>query len=335
MKYKNKMIILIILIILCLVLTILSMSLSVNFKYIDEVHFVEEGKVNYSVYLKDNDYFEEDYLPEGKQYIASLIEYVDANFLYTFDGYDENDYEYEYSITADLVAHEKNNPKEVLYEKEFILKDIQKIDNKNPFVINENVKINYDEYNSIINDFKSDYALSADSYLNVKLNVLWKAKNEIFNQKVEKENHINLMIPLSEQTINVNIDTKDINQDYAVQSTPKFHILNKIYFAAFIIFIIADVILIVTIIVSYLVERKNKGKYLLMIEKIEKQYDRAIVETNSLPENISNVIDVDSFEELLDARENIEKPILHLKEDLQSTFVIVDNDIMYRYIIKK
>ena len=60
-----------------------------------------------------------------------------------------------------------------------------------------------------------------------------------------------------------------------------------------------------------------------------------ITELNVLPEITSNVIDVGTFEELLDARENVEKPILHKKTDIGSIFMIADDNIVYRYILRK
>ncbi len=335
MRFKYKILVLWTLFLLCMFLTLFSLRNAINFWSIEEVNFQEEGKVNYLVYLKENDYFSETYLTEGKQYIASLVDYVDANFTYSFNGYKENDYKYEYSIIATLIANQKDKPDEILYEKDFILKDKQQVEDINPFVINENIKIDYDYYNSIINEFKSTYALSIDSYLKVQLNIYWSAKDKIFDKDVGKTNHLDLVIPLSQQTIKVTMNTNDINQNVSVQSDPSIKLTNKVFFVSFWLFIFADLWLGLLIVNTYVLEKKRKGEYLLKLEKIEKQYDRAIVETNILPKKAKNIIDVNSFEELLDARENVEKPILHKKETDGSIFVIIDDDIMYRYILKK
>ena len=283
MKFKYKVFVLWLLFLLCMFLTLFSLKNAINFWSIKEVHFLENGEVNYSVYLKENDYFSENYLPEGKQYIASLVDYVDANFLYTFTGNDDYSYKYAYSITATLMANQKDKPDEILYEKSFVLKDKTEVDNINPFVINENIKVDYDKYNSIINDFKSTYALSIDAYLKVQLNIYWNVEDKVFDKEVGKINHLDLVIPLSEQTIKVTMDTNDINENVSVQSDPSIELLNAVYFGAFWFFVFADVWLGLLVINTYTLEKKRKGEYLLKLEKIQRQYDRAIVETNMIP----------------------------------------------------
>ena len=65
-------------------LTFFSLINGINFAAIKEVSFSEEGTLDYSVQLKENDYFQETYLPSGRQYIAGLIKYVDVMFNYSF-----------------------------------------------------------------------------------------------------------------------------------------------------------------------------------------------------------------------------------------------------------
>lgn len=317
-------------------LTFFSLINGINFASIKEVSFSETGTLDYSVQLKENDYFQETYLPSGRQYIAGLIKYVDVMFNYSFKGNNDFDYMHSYSITATLIAHEKDKPDQILYEKDYVLKDKQAFDNKNPFVINENIRIDYDYYNQIINNFKSDYALSLDSYLKVSLNIDWNVQDEVFEKRVGKSDSLDLKIPLSQQTIKVAMDTDGLNKSTIVQSEPRIELMNTIYLILFWVFVGCDIFTTLAIVRLYVSERKRKGKFNLELEKIQRQYDRAIVETNILPMfDESNIIDVKTFEELLDARENVEKPILHKRDADMSTFVIVDNDLLYRYILRK
>ncbi len=334
MNSKYKIICLWLLLMSGIFLTLLSFKNAISWS-VKEEKFYEEGNVNYSVYLKDNNYFTEKFLPEGKQYITSLIDYVDTTFTYTFQGNEAYNYKYSYDITATLVANQKDSPDEVLYDKDFVLKEKEEKSGINPFVINENIKIDYGYFNSIMNEFKSTYALSMDAYLKVQLNIYWDVKEPIFGQKVDKKSSLDLVIPLSEQTIKVGMDTNDINNQVSVKSKPTIQLNNMIYFIMFWIFVLFDTWVAILLLNSYAEERKRKGEYLFKLEKIEKQYDRAIVETNVLPEITSNVIDVGTFEELLDARENVEKPILHKKTDIGSIFMIADDNIVYRYILRK
>jgi len=44
--------------------------------------YTENSELNYKVYLKENDFFNVRYLEKDNQYIASLIDYIEADFKY-------------------------------------------------------------------------------------------------------------------------------------------------------------------------------------------------------------------------------------------------------------
>ena len=49
---------------------------------------------------KQNNFFEEEYLPKGKQYTSELIDYIDINFNYLYSGSKLTNIEYEYNING-------------------------------------------------------------------------------------------------------------------------------------------------------------------------------------------------------------------------------------------
>ena len=69
-----------------------------------------------------------------------------------------------------------------------------------------------------------------------------------------------------------------------------------------------------------------------------KEYDRIIVTLSKMP-NLDEykIIEVDSFEELLDAKQNLDKPILHIEihKNQKSCFLILSGNEAYRYILKE
>ena len=69
-----------------------------------------------------------------------------------------------------------------------------------------------------------------------------------------------------------------------------------------------------------------------------KEYDRAIVKTRTMPDiDDLKVIEVESFEELIDARENLEKPILFIdiNPGQKSCFLIINDRDAYKFILKE
>lgn len=337
MKRKMERILYVVLLVLVTTCCILCLKQSIGFAETKKLEIEESSKVDYLVYLKENDYFDEKYLPAGKQYIASLIDYIDTRFVYTFDTDKAIDYDYSYDIIGTLIAHEKGDESRVLYEKDYTLKDTTRksVEDVNSFTINDSVKINYDYYNQIISSFKGEYSLSLDSYLRIKLIVRVTAKYDEFENPVMKQETLEMKIPLTEQTIKVGMEYKDVNQITHAEEENHLEITNIVFFFFFWVSILLDIFITLAFVRSYEEEKKAKGHYLVELEKIQKHYDRAIVETTILPDiEGKQVVEVERFEELLDARENVEKPILHFKKNDYSVFLIVDANIVYKFILK-
>lgn len=74
---------------ICLIIVLSVIALSFLVVFVNKsrkqyVSYEERGKVDYEVYLKSNEFFEEEYLERDQQYIASLIDYITADFYYEF-----------------------------------------------------------------------------------------------------------------------------------------------------------------------------------------------------------------------------------------------------------
>ena len=327
----------ILLFIAVLIVSIFCLKESISFADIRQLEVQEQSKIDYYVYLKENDYFEEDYLPAGRQYIASLIDYIAVNFHYTYYTDKNVDMNYSYDITGTVIAHEPGNESQILYQKDYVLKDLQQqqVDHAQSFTISDDVQIDYDQYNQIISEFKSDYALSLDSYLQVKLNIHITTGYDEFKNPVIKNESLEMKIPLTEQTIQVGMQYKDINQSSIVEEENQLEITNIVFFFFFWVGIILEIFVVLALVRMIEEEKKAKGHYRIELDKIQKHYDRAIVETKVLPSTEGKqVVVVSSFEELMDARENVEKPILHYRKKNSSIFIIVDENIIYQYILK-
>ena len=109
----------------------------------NKVTYNELGKVDYKVYLKENDYYDKPFLDKGMQYIASLIRSINVKFNYEIHTTEELDYHYAYDISANLVVTDKNDPTKVLYERPEVLLNNKTVDiTDNNFVINEEIKCN-------------------------------------------------------------------------------------------------------------------------------------------------------------------------------------------------
>ena len=300
--------------------------------------YTETSNLDYKTCLKENEYFTEKCLDKGNQYIASLIEYIDAEFKYNFNSSNVFDYKYKYSINAKIVATEKNDSSKVLYEKSEVLLE-EKTGNmkkSNSFVINEKVKIDYIKYNKLMTSFRKDYTLTLDSNLIITLNVVFDGDYDHVDDKIETEQNISLTIPLSEQTLDIRMNYKDINNSETLSKKTNDELINKLFYGLGALFGLSTLVVIILLIKFVNKISVPKSNYTKKLEKIMKEFNQIIVETKKAPAfDDAKIFEIDSFEELLDVRETILKPILFIKiSNEKSYFIISNGEEVYRYVLK-
>ncbi len=304
-----------------------------------DLSYEEKSNIDYKVYLKENIYFNKEYLEKDLEYVASLIKYINVYFDYTFKSSDIVNYEYKYYITGTIIVTKPEEKKAILYKKEYILLDEQiiKKDNINNFKIKENINIDYDKYNNLINSFKSEYALSTDSKLIIQLYVITNGDYKEFKNSIINKSVMELTIPLSEKTISINMDYSEVNNTNKITEKSKFELINIIYFIFGGIFILIDIYLLIKYFnfIHKLVEKTPK--YTKIVRRILREYDRIITTVKNMPDlSVYKIVNVINFEELVDTSERIEKPILfcEIHKNQKCQFVVLDKNIAYQFIIK-
>ena len=109
-SYYLKEIILILSFILFIILSFLCFKKSIIIQREQNVFYEEIGSPNYKIYLKDNNYYKQNYLDKDMSYIANLIDYVLIDYNYKFVSNIELNGEYSYKIVATLeIGNPKNN----------------------------------------------------------------------------------------------------------------------------------------------------------------------------------------------------------------------------------
>ena len=305
------------------------------------ISYNEIGNIDYKVYLKENNYYPSEYLEKNMQYIANLINKVNIDFNYEMHSSQDMKYQYGYNIKANLVITDPNDNNKILYKKTNILVNDKKMNVvKNNFVINDEVSIDYNEYNNYVNAFKKEYALSVKSKIIITMEVTVDGENKLLKDKLSKKNNLSIAIPLSEQTIDISIDTSDINNSGVLEKTYLAQIKNPLVLG------IGGFIAIISLYLSYICiytifsNMTSPNIYRVTIDKILKEYDRAIVTSNSIDSiNVDEykIIDVTSIEELLDAHDSTGQPILYAEVTPEevSKFIVVADGILYRLVIDK
>ena len=301
------------------------------------INYNEMSNLDYKVYLKENNFYESDYLGKNKVYIANLIDNIEVNFRYNYNIEKPSNVDFNYSIVAKLTIDDgssKNN----YFEKEYVLLNNQRksIKSGTNYNLNEKVKIDYAYYNNLANSFKQQFGLDTTSYLTVYLRVNKNTNIENASNAVENSTMF-VKIPLSEKAINIELNYQDINNsNYVIQNIDTktdniiFGILSIISLIAMLVFGIKTLRLLILL-------RGKKSIYDKYVEKILNEYDRLIVENGTGPDTSNtNVIKISKFEELLDVRDNLKLPIMYyvVTKHTKCCFYIKHNDDLYLLTIK-
>ena len=323
-------------------LTVLVLKGSMYTKEESIIGYNEVGNIDYKVFLKENNYYKEQYLGKDMQYVASIIKNVVPTFTYEMHSEEKMEYTYNYKVSADLIISDPNDNNKVLYKRpSLIVKDTKEKVTGGSFRVDQDVSINYDEYNNYVNAFKKEYALSVNSKLVLTFNIDVTGKSPALKEDFKKSSKLVIAIPMSEQTINIGIDTSDINNSGTLERNYMSQIKKPVALVLGIIVGLLSLALLYIVIYNFLTNRSKTDVYKATIKSILREYDRAIVSSktaDTIDESKYNVIEVPRIEELLDAHDSTGKPILY-NEDTEnniSTFIIVSDEILYKYrVVKK
>lgn len=298
----------------------------------DGVSYNEKGRVDYKVYLKENNYYESNYLDRDMQYIASLINTINADFKYEMHSTNELKYNYSYKIIGTIKVTDKVNVNKILYSKDEVLKEeIKSETNSKYFIINSDVDIDYTKYNDYVNSYKRDYGLSANAYLEVKMLVKVNGKDGNLQNDIDLNEALKIIIPLSEQTIEIN--SNSINNSNSILYSHKLEISGII-----ILGIISIVIGLIEFIISINNMMKSKiDPYEKELNRLLKNYDTYIITaTNDFKED-KDIVKVEKFNELLDAQKIEQVPIIfyEVEPGNKSYFVLKGEKETYRFTLTR
>lgn len=294
--------------------------------------YTVDAEADYMVYLKDNDYYAEKFLPSGMQYVANLISVMLVELDYKFETEDDLQVEYGYEIVALAKAAERDDEAKVLYEETQVLKTRELSTAEDGRIeISEKVNLDYQKYYNYMNDFRSDLGVAAKCFLELKMIVT-------LSGDVKAEDEIVLEIPISGQTISVTTNAGKIGREVKVgKEETEIFVRNWSLIIVGSVIIVISLVLIVAII-YYHATRYNENLYEKALRKILKEYDTLIVEGSETIYEQLNVVRVESFKELLDAQGLEQAPITFLEViPGEKAYFIVNcmNGTTYRYTLSK
>ena len=305
------------------------------------VNYFEESNIDYKVFLKDNEFFNKPYLEANNQYIANLIDYINASFDYKLKVSEKNiNYKYQYSIEANVNVIDKNTKNYLYQYNDVLIKDkLNYSNNLSNVQIKENIQIDYNKYNNLIKKFISIYNLEdAITTLDIVMNVTVLGDCEDI-ENIDKTSTISLSIPLTTKTVAIDISKNlvDTDKENFMACKEKSSIIIIYLIIALLITIIAVLTLISMI--KYIIKtRTAESIYQRELQKILNNYKSYIQKiNNSFDLTDYQVLQVDDFTDMLEIRDTLSQPIL-MTENKEKTgvyFIIPSNTkILYAYSLK-
>ena len=302
------------------------------------VNYTEDSALDYDVIYKDNDFFDDSISKMNSKYIANLIDYIKADFKYniTFLEKDIN-YNYKYKIVANVSVLD-NEDKEKIFENNDVIYESGILTGNSRTSINKTINIDYSKYNELISDFKSTYGLKdAESKLNVNMYININSDKNSDMEKLDKKAVISLSMPLTKKTTGI-----DLSSDLTKSDDRKLLIKSNNNYSQYLLIGVAEILFslieIVIIIIHYYKTRTIKNIYDSEIRKLLNTYEGYIQKINSKYKiGTSQVIKVESFNDMLEIRDTLKTPILMLENEAKDgTFFIIpaSNGIIYAYALR-
>ncbi len=320
------------------VAVLVSALVAVELKSKYYIGYTEGGSIDYNVFLKENEFYDEDYIGKDQSYVASLIDRIIANYSYTIDM-DTDDVNYRYSYTIKSRLEILDNITDVpIYnpERELVRVQDKSQNTSNKLTINEIVVINYDEYNDLANKFLETYSLTkTTSHIVVTLEVDVLSDCEAFSGSAVDTYKSELRIPLTTETVNIKM-TSAVPDDEAKMIACTRGAGSEAFRTTAIVLGVIDVLAIALLAAFVLLTRTPDITYTARLKKIVSQYKSYIQKINNLFETHGyQTILVNTFEEMLEIRDTIQAPILmHENEDKTCTKFMIPTDSKLLYVYK-
>ncbi len=329
-------------IVIAVVLTvavIISAIVSVQLESKYYIGYTERGSVGYNVFLKDNEFYEEDHLGQNQSYVASLIDRIIADFSYEIDmDTDDVNYRYSYSIKSRLEIVD-NTSSVAIFNPEYELVNVKDVSQSSSdrLRINEIVVIDYDEYNDLANRFLDTYKLTGTTsniVLTLKVDVL--SDCDAFSGSAVDTYTSELRIPLTTKTVNIKM-TSAVPDAEAKMIACTRGAGSEAFKTTAVVLGVLDALVILVLLAFIYLTRTPDITYTARVKKIISQYKSYIQKINNMFETGGyQVILVDTFDEMLEIRDTIQAPILmHENADKTCTKFIIptDSKLLYVYTI--
>ncbi len=304
------------------------------------IEYTESSSIDYKVQYKENEFFEEEWLGEEREYISSLVDSMIADFHYNLDmDTDGVGFEYQYKIEAILLIADKDSGKPYRTVTETLFPPANaSVKKANSVTIDESVTIDYNKFNAIATEFTNTYSLkNASSTLLITLDVEVLSSSEQFQQNNENKFSTSLKIPLVKETFGMETTTSVPESESKVLAYSGAENQSVFLILGFTFAALAFLLLLVLIVFLH-ITRNEDITYTARVRKLLKSYGSYIQRmSGDFNDEGYQTVMIQSFTEMLGIRDTIQSPILMTenRDETMSRFLIPTNTkLLYIFEVK-
>lgn len=323
-------------IILTIIIGIITLIFYFSGEKVQYISYNENSKVDYKVYLKENDFYKDEYLNKDQGYISNLIKYISTDFDYYIKFSKEANFKYSYRISAEVDVKDENSDSNIYHFSEDLVTKSDIVGNGS-LDFDKKIDINYDEYNDKIRKFKDIYDLNNSiSTLNINLYIAIDNIDDT-SLNINEKKVSSITIPLTERTVSIDINNEIIQDNINKMVINKVHNHNWILLIS-LVFLLFSVVYTIYLIIYSRRTRTAQMIYEKEIKSIMNNYDSYIQKISGTYDiGTSQVLKIESFNDMLEIRDTLKQPILMLENEKKNgTFFIIPatNSIIYTYALR-
>ena len=308
------------------------------------LEYNESMTVDYKVYLKENSFYEEDYLPMGQSYITELIDYIDLDLAYLVKFAESVKFKFSYEIEAFLEINNGNSGESnLLYryknaDDQINLKVANQQNSGKELKVNQSVRIDFNAYNDLATEYIKTYKpVNANSTLIIKFILDDEINCTKLNSKGTSKSTISVKIPLTVNTMK--IDVTGLNQINGTKYITCLNQNNNNLNKYLIIGISGLEVVLVIVLIIYVLSTKNHDiNYEIKIKRIMNNYKSFIQRVlNDFNEDGYQVLNINSIKEMLELRDTLQMPILMYENEdktYSKFFLPTLNHVLYKFEVK-
>ncbi len=301
------------------------------------INYTENGAADYTVILKNNEFFESNQLDSGDGYVSEMIDDVAATFKYCMQMEAVNvNFEHSHSVEARVEVVDSHSDAVLYQPSELLLDKAATVQSGDSVKITETVTVDFAKYERMAKKFIDTYGLTnTESRLVLTMKVHIEGQSGEFETNAENSHWTSLVIPLCEKTLC--IETLSSAAPNTTHTLACKRDVNPNIFK--VLGIICAVLCVIGggVLTAYVFMTRNDDiNYEIKVKRLLNAYRSYIqVITNSFDSSGYQLLRVESFNEMLGIRDTIQSPILmNENEDKTRTLFLIPTNTKVLYVFE-